>query len=119
MPHSKTLYASAHDKALWLSWITNVFSRRAGFVSWGLLGSGKPVVAAGLDSIDASNAGRDWFAANHDVYAANPIVTNDMRRLLQTATHPPDQRSGSVLQSVGKPPEQYWTLIERRRPAAR
>lgn len=106
--HGMTLYASAYDKALWISWATNLLSRRAGSVSWGLLSSRQPVTAPHLDSIDVSEAGRDWFSANHDVYSANPVVTNDVRRLLQSHVRPPHVRSSEVLVEAGDAAKRFW-----------
>jgi len=37
-----TLYATTQDAALTVSWFANLFSHRAGSVSWGLLSSGMP-----------------------------------------------------------------------------
>jgi esterase/lipase superfamily enzyme len=105
--HGMTLYASAYDKALWLSWWTNLLSRRAGSVSWGLLSNRQPVTVPHLDSIDVSDAGRDWFNANHDVYSANPIVTNDVRRLLQSHVRPPNLRS-DLLVEAGDAANRFW-----------
>lgn len=107
--HKMTLYASAYDKALWISFLRNV-SVRAGTVRFGLLSSGRPVITPGVDSIDVSDAGRDYFNANHDVYASNPYVANDLRRLLQSGERPPHRRSLGVLLERGRQPEQYWVF---------
>ncbi|MEQ1697299.1 MAG: alpha/beta fold hydrolase [Hyphomicrobiaceae bacterium] len=107
--HKMTLYASAYDKALWVSFLRND-SVRAGTVRFGLLSSGRPAITPGVDSIDISDAGRDYFNANHDVYASNPYVANDLRHLLQSGKRPPHRRSQGVLHEQGQQPEQYWVF---------
>ena len=104
-----TLYASSHDAALTLSWFKNLFSKRAGHVWRGILASGGPVIAEGVESIDISEAGDDVFAANHDVYATNPLVTEDLRKLLEKSLHPPTARSPRFLQErKGERGAPYW-----------
>ena len=102
-----TLYASAYDKALWLSSWRN-WATRAGSVSSGLLSSGLPMLVSGVDSIDVSEAGRDYFSFNHDTYVSSPHVANDLRRLLQVGERPPARRSSEVMIERGSPPDRYW-----------
>ena len=107
-----TLYASAYDKALWISFVRNA-SIRAGSVLSGLMSPGKPVITPGVDSIDVSEAGRDYFNFNHDTYASNPYVANDLRRLLQSGERPPTRRSAGIFEEHGLPPAQYWTFRKK------
>jgi esterase/lipase superfamily enzyme len=108
-PMNLTLYASANDRALWASWFVNMFSVRAGYVARGLLSSSLPVIVPGVDSIDVSEAGEDLLSSNHDVYASNPVVTEDLRKLLQTGQRPPDTRSSVVLEKRStKEGASYW-----------
>lgn len=102
-----TLYASAYDKALWLSLVRNR-SLRAGSIVSGLLASGRPVLSDGVDSIDVSDAGRDYFGFNHDVYVSSPHIANDLRRLLQFGERPPARRSAGVLFEEGRGSERFW-----------
>lgn len=81
----------------------NVNSIRAGYVA-----SGVPVVVPGLDSIDVSEGGDDIFATNHNIYADNPVVTDDLRKLLQNGVHPPSDRSGALLETKYKDGAAYW-----------
>ncbi len=81
-----TLYASTNDRALGLSgWIWGVVGR-AGAV---------PSVVPGVETIDVTAAGSSLLGLNHDLYATNPAIFNDMRLVLQLGKHPPDARSSS------------------------
>jgi esterase/lipase superfamily enzyme len=81
-----TVYASAADKALWLSKL--VWDRpRVGYIT----GDG-PELIKGVDMIDITSAGMSLFATNHDVYASSPIVVADMRSIL-VGERPPDRRT--------------------------
>jgi esterase/lipase superfamily enzyme len=101
---SLTLYASRHDRALWISRLVNVNSIRAGYVA-----SGAPLVVPGVETIDVSEGGDDLFATNHNIYGENPIVTDDLRKLLQTGIHPPSTRSGAMLETRhDKNGASYW-----------
>jgi esterase/lipase superfamily enzyme/Tfp pilus assembly protein PilF len=81
-----TLYASKNDRALGLSgWIWGVVGR-AGAV---------PSVVPGVETIDVTAAGSSLLGLNHDLYATNPAIFNDMRLVLQLGKHPPDARSPS------------------------
>ena len=81
-----TLYASKNDRALLLSGIAN-WEQRAGYVS-----GGQPVIIAGADTVDVTNAG-NYFATNHDLYIDSPILKNDMRHLFENGQRPPDKRT--------------------------
>ena len=81
-----TVYASAADKALWLSqWLWD--RPRVGYIT----GDG-PELIKGVDVIDITSAGMALFAINHDVYASSPIVVSDMRSIL-VGERPPDRRT--------------------------
>lgn len=86
-----TLYASSGDWPLWLS--GRMRDRpRAGYIK------NAPLIIPGiLDTIDITNAGESgWlnlFALNHDVYAANPLIVADMRKIIHTRQRPPDKRT--------------------------
>jgi esterase/lipase superfamily enzyme len=83
---SVTLYASTSDRALNISaWVWGVVGR-AGAV---------PSVVKGVETIDVTAAGSSFLGLNHDLYATNPAIFNDMRLVLELGTHPPDKRSSS------------------------
>ena len=78
----ETLYASTKDRALGLSgWLSG---EKAG---------GTASVFPGVETIDVTAAGSSFLGLNHDIYATNPAIFNDMRLVLEFGTHPPDKRS--------------------------
>ncbi|MGQ0673255.1 MAG: tetratricopeptide repeat protein [Hyphomicrobium sp.] len=79
-----TLYSSTSDRALGVSsWI------------WGAVGraGAELAVVPGVETIDVTAAGSSLLGLNHDIYATNPAIFNDMRTVLQSGKHPPDKRS--------------------------
>ena len=78
----ETLYASTKDRALGLS----------GFISGEKAGATASVFP-GVETIDVTAAGSSFLGFNHDIYATNPAIFNDMRLVLELGTHPPDERS--------------------------
>lgn len=102
---SFTLYASAVDKALrigfWREWLTVL----AGYVS-----GGQPLLHPHIDSIDVSEAGTIGLTQlNHDVFTSNPVMTEDMRQLLQKGLRPPELRIPNLeMRSVGSGQKPYW-----------
>ncbi len=95
-----TLYASTADRALWASRVLRDFVPRAG-------GGDEPVIVPGVDTIDVTDAGAGFFALNHDVYAASPVIVTDMRRIFQTGERPPERRSSKLVTVQGKAGV-YW-----------
>lgn len=100
-----TLYASGRDKALLAGFYREYGTALAGFVS-----AGEPVVHARIDSIDVSEAGNtaETTNLNHDVFATNPIVTEDMRQLLQLGTRPPGKRLPNMEQRTTRAGAVFW-----------
>lgn len=102
---SFTLYASAVDKALrigfWREWLTVL----AGYVA-----GGQPLLNPNVESIDVSEAGTIGLTQlNHDVFTSNPVMTEDMRQLLQKGLRPPEMRiPGLEVRSVASSPKSYW-----------
>jgi esterase/lipase superfamily enzyme len=98
-----TLYASAHDKALVTS---RSFAKkpRAGdvFVDG-------PILVGNVESIDVSAIGDEMFGLNHDTFAANRSLIDDIGRLVLSGTRPPDKRSPQIrcVPEGGMPPH-YW-----------
>jgi esterase/lipase superfamily enzyme len=102
-----TLYAAQSDKALWISTLLRGNLPRAGFIH------GKPLIAAGVDTIDVTNGGDtawyDLFAINHDIYSSNPIIVGDMERIVEQGERPPDKRT-KEFDAVQSPEGAYWRL---------
>ena len=76
----------------------------------GFVSNGEPVLHRGLDSVDVSEAGNigDRLDYNHDIFATNPVVTEDMRQLLQTGTRPPDRRLPNLVAKTGASGASFW-----------
>jgi esterase/lipase superfamily enzyme len=102
MGGSLTLYASRRDQALRFSgWLRKL--PRAGFIK------GRPLIVAGVDTIDITNAGTDLFALNHDIYSASPTIVGDMRRIFEGGERPPDRRTEEFA-PVASNEGTYWRL---------
>lgn len=101
-----TLYASKVDWALrvgrWREWRTTL----AGYSS-----AGVPLCHPGLQSIDITKgASGERFDLNHDVFASNPVMSEDIRQILQGGSmRPPDVRlPGLFARGIcGQAP--YWS----------
>jgi hypothetical protein len=85
-----------------------LFKTRAGYIARGFVSSGVPLIVPGLQSIDVSEAGDDLFKLNHDIYATNPVVSDDLRKLLQSGVRPPNLRSPETLERRTAPSGDYW-----------
>ncbi len=105
-----TLYASSTDKALRFS--TNKVHGgipRAGFVS-----SSGPVVVEGIETIDVSKVSTAIFYLNHNTYAEQTALLNDLALLLRNGTHPPHKRTpilkrNPVPATASAPKREYWS----------
>jgi esterase/lipase superfamily enzyme len=97
---SFTLYASRGDWALWTSGLIRG-KPRAGFID------DKALIVPGVETIDVTDAGTGYFGLNHDVYAANPVLVEDMRRIFKDRKHPPDQRTETFV-PVAANGGTYW-----------
>jgi esterase/lipase superfamily enzyme len=103
--HKFTLYAAQVDWALRLSgWLRG--PARAGYVS-----KDQPLIVTGVDTIDITSAGTGLFALNHDLYASNPILVADMRRIIEKGEWPPDQRTKEFESVTSKDGKTYWRLL--------
>jgi esterase/lipase superfamily enzyme/tetratricopeptide (TPR) repeat protein len=103
--HKVTLYAAHVDWALWVSgWIRGL--ARAGYV-----GKDQPLIVAGVDTIDITSAGTSLFDMNHDLYASNPILVADMRRIIEKGEWPPDKRTKEFESVTSKDGKTYWRLL--------
>ena len=100
-----TLYASRTDRALWVSsWMRD--RPRAGFIKE------KPLITAGVDTIDITEAGMGLFALNHDVYSASPAVVADMQRIVESGGRPPDKRTSEYERRTSDGAI-YWRLRKK------
>jgi esterase/lipase superfamily enzyme len=98
-----TLYASRGDLALRLSGSLRRYAR-AGYIS-----KDKPLIVPRVDTIDISNADTRLFDLNHDLYASNPILIADMRRVIEKGERPPDKRT-KEFEAVTSEDGTYWRL---------
>ena len=99
---SFTLYASAVDRAMQAGWIREGRKVLAGYVADGL-----PVLHPNLESIDVTEGGGINFL-NHDVFASNPVMTEDIRKLLQTRQRPPHLRLKAFEAHRSASGVEYW-----------
>lgn len=77
-----TLYASKADKAMWAGFLREGFTTLAGYAS-----NGAPLLHRHVQSIDISRAAQgEVLDLNHDVFASNPVMSEDIRQLLQTGS---------------------------------
>jgi esterase/lipase superfamily enzyme/tetratricopeptide (TPR) repeat protein len=106
--HKFTLYASRGDWALWLSGLFRGLAR-AGYIS-----KDQPLIAPGVDTIDITSAGTSLFDLNHDLYASNPILVADIRRIIEKGEWPPDKRT-KEFERVASKDGTYGAFCRRRR----
>jgi esterase/lipase superfamily enzyme len=101
-----TLYASANDKAL-------VVSRgAAGKPRAGDVFNGGPILLPNIESIDVSAIGDEMFGLNHNVFASNRSLIDDIGRLVGSGQRPPDQRSPQIrCVPEGVIPTNYWRYV--------
>jgi esterase/lipase superfamily enzyme/tetratricopeptide (TPR) repeat protein len=100
-----TLYASAMDKALLAGYI-----REWGTVLAGRVANGEPLTHDVVHSIDLSSAsdGAGVFDLNHDTFASNPVITEDIRQLLQHGTRPPERRLTALALQKTATGREFW-----------
>ena len=100
-----TLYASSRDKALLAGFYREFGTTLAGFVT-----ADEPIIHDGMQSIDVSEGGNslDSTNLNHDIYATTPVLTEDIRQLLQKGTRPPDKRLPNVKTRAAKNGTAFW-----------
>lgn len=103
-----TLYACAADLALLASRLKAGGEARAG----GLLADGYPLIAEGLDSIDATRCTLRLDEFNHNAFVADTVLRHDLAALLATGRRPPNQRSASITPRTCRRGD-YWYLEPR------
>jgi esterase/lipase superfamily enzyme len=101
-----TLYASANDRAL-------VVSRKAaGKPRAGDIIAGCPILLPNIESIDVSAIGDEMFGLNHNVFADNRSLIDDIGRLLFRGERPPHLRSPQIrCVPEGISPPDYWRYV--------
>ena len=104
-----TIYAASTDLALLASKSIRKNYVRLGDV--GPAGPAGPVVVPGVDTIDVSAVGAEILALNHNIYARNLGVLDDLARLMLTGQRPPTSRM-PTLEAVTKDIGTYWRIPE-------
>lgn len=103
-----TLYASSNDRALKASKAIAGGKPRAGDVT-----AGGPIVVAGVDTIDITEAGPDSIVAlNHTTYAERSHVLADIWLLLKEGVHPPDKRFAVFHAETAAGGSTYWKYLK-------
>jgi esterase/lipase superfamily enzyme len=97
-----TLYASSSDFALEASRKVHKDEPRAGDVV-----AGRPLIAAGVDTIDISQITTCYFCFGHDEYVEQSTLLNDIAQLMRAGIRPPHSRTQNFkLQVDGA--ESFW-----------
>jgi WD40 repeat protein/esterase/lipase superfamily enzyme len=103
-----TLYASSKDKALVASKSLALDVARAGDVP-----AGGPIVLPMLDTIDVSAFGEEFLGLNHNTWASNRSLIDDIGRLVNSSQRPPGVRTPQLKgQPAATNPPQYWLYPE-------
>ena len=99
-----TLYACANDRALLAS-----MKIRSNYVRAGDVPDTGPVIVAGVDTIDVTAVGTEIFSLNHNVYAKNRGVLDDLGQIFLTGMRPPKKRM-PTLQEIVTNLGSYWKM---------
>ncbi|MEO1206132.1 MAG: alpha/beta hydrolase [Pseudomonadota bacterium] len=103
-----TLYAANNDWALMASRTLALGRPRAGDVT-----KDGPMIVAGIDSIDVSQAGPDrWLTYNHANYADSSHLLTDLRLLLRSGVRPPDRRFPVYVKRAVTGIGSYWQYVK-------
>lgn len=112
-PHFKslsrgvTLYASSADKAMLLS-KQLAQGPRAGDVP-----PEGPLVVPNVETIDVTAVGDELFGLNHDTFAAQRSLIDDIGRLILRGDRPPNLRSPQIRSMpLGIEPPRYWRYAD-------
>lgn len=109
-----TLYASSADPALWAVWLRERATSLAGYAS-----SGVPLWHPSVQSIDLSQVSQPGLLQlNHDVFASNPVMAEDIRQMLQPGPQRLPSQRVPLMKAQRNPGEgkAYWSYEP---PAAR
>ena len=102
-----TLYASSADVAMKAGWFREWGTTLAGYAA-----NGVPLLHEHVQSIDITKAAAPGLMElNHDVFASNPVMSEDIRQVLQQGSQrPPDQRLATLkLQRGPNDPLPHWS----------
>ena len=90
-----TLYASHDDRALQAGWWREWGTTLAGYSAK----VDEPLTHRGMQSIDITQAASgDLTDLNHDVFASNPVISEDIRQLVHNGTRlTPERRLPGLL----------------------
>jgi esterase/lipase superfamily enzyme len=113
----KTLYAARNDRALKASrdfW----GEAPAGLIEdppswwqfWKSASTPEPIVVPSVETIDVSDVGLNFLNLNHDLYATNTLLVEDMRSVIQDSLHPPHQRNVHLFLRKAGAAGDYWVL---------
>ena len=97
-----TLYASANDKALWMSEEYNG-NPRAGDANDGI------IVAQGIETVDATRVDSSFFSSGHLYYGSSRLMLRDLLELVRMGKRAEERR---WLQSVNAEIGRYWEFSE-------
>jgi esterase/lipase superfamily enzyme len=102
-----TLYASSADVAMKAGWFREWGTTLAGYAA-----NGMPLLHDRVHSIDITKAAAPGLMElNHDVFASNPVMSEDIRQVLQQGSQrPPDRRLSTLkLQRGPHDPVPHWS----------
>lgn len=98
-----TLYVSAADKALLASKLKAHYPRAGDVPADG------PIVLNGIETVDVTAVGDELFGLNHNTFAGNRSLIDDIGRMLYNQTHPPGERSPQIRGvPEGTDSPRYW-----------
>ncbi|UIJ81825.1 alpha/beta fold hydrolase [Rhizobium leguminosarum] len=99
-----TLYANKNDWALFAS-----KQLRSQFARAGDAGTPDgPLVAAGVDTIDISSVGKDFFSLNHSTFSESMLAMEEIASLLSGGVRPPDRRTHILIGMPQTSAPTYW-----------
>lgn len=104
-----TLYASAVDRALQVGWFREGITTFAGYSV-----NGVPLLHAGVQSIDITKAASGEIRdLNHDVFASNPVMSEDIRQILQNGSQrvPESRLPGLLVRRERAGSQPYWAYV--------
>ncbi|WP_247750502.1 alpha/beta fold hydrolase [Rhizobium sp. 16-449-1b] len=104
MAKGVTLYANKNDWALFAS-----KQLRSQFVRAGDSDTPDgPLVAAGVDTIDISSVGKDFFSLNHSTFSESMLAMEEIASLLSAGVRPPDKRTHILVGMPKASSPAYW-----------
>ncbi|GGI29844.1 alpha/beta hydrolase [Bradyrhizobium guangdongense] len=98
-----TMYASSRDKAL------KVSKKLARGVRAGDVPIEGPLVVHPVETIDASDVGRDILGTNHGIFASKTSILNDIKFLLQGVPAPRLVEISGM--PIGAKPSKWWRYV--------